>query len=108
MNYPQNAPIGAYPVPPQTAQPSRPPMPPSNAGWAVAAIVFFWPVAFAAMNHALNVYPRWAAGDFVGAQHASARAKKLGQIALVVVVVVLVAYIAVIGAAIAAGSSQHY
>ncbi|NIL74266.1 CD225/dispanin family protein [Rhodococcus sp. B10] len=59
-----------------------PPPPPTNAGWAVAAVIFFWPLAFSAFTHSSNVYPRWAMGDFQGAQYASDRAKKLGQIAL--------------------------
>lgn len=66
----------------QYQQYAPPPLPPTNAGWAVAAVIFFWPVAFSAFNHSSNVYPRWAMGDFQGAQYASDRAKKLGQIAL--------------------------
>ena len=40
-----------------------PPAPPSvNAGWAVAALLFFWPLSFSAFAHAFNVYPLWASG----------------------------------------------
>jgi hypothetical protein len=56
--------------------------PPSNAGWAVASALFFWPLAFAAFTHAFNVYPLWARGDIDGARDASERARRLGQISL--------------------------
>jgi hypothetical protein len=56
--------------------------PPSNIGWAVAAILFFWPVAFSAWGAYDQVYRRWLAGDTLGAQAAAAHVKKLGEIAL--------------------------
>jgi hypothetical protein len=56
--------------------------PPHNVGWAVAAVLFFWPLSFSAFNHALNVYPLWAAGNFAGAQYASDRVRRLGQLSL--------------------------
>ena len=56
--------------------------PPHNAGWAVAALLFFWPLSFSAFSHAFNVYPLWAAGDFAGAQYASDRVRRLGQLSL--------------------------
>lgn len=74
------APYGYQPG--MTGQMGAPALPPSNAGWAVAALVFFWPVAFTAFNHVNDVYPKWAMGDYAGAQHASDRAKALGKIAL--------------------------
>jgi len=80
-----------WPPPPP---PAPPPPPPSNVGWAVAAVLFFWPLAFSAFTHSSNVYPRWAMGDFQGAQYASDRAKKLGQIALWVWVAFFVVLIA--------------
>ncbi|MFC9761857.1 CD225/dispanin family protein [Rhodococcus jostii] len=62
--------------------PPPPPCPPSNVGWAVAAVVFFWPLAFAALSNALKVFPRWSTGDLDGARTASRRARTLGIIAL--------------------------
>lgn len=62
--------------------PPHAPPPPSNVGWAVAAVVFFWPLAFAAFSNALNVFPRWSSGDVDGARTASRRARTLGIIAL--------------------------
>ena len=60
----------------------RPGPPPHNVGWAVAAVLFFWPLAFSAFSHALNVYPLWAAGNYAGAQYASDRVRRLGQLSL--------------------------
>ena len=56
--------------------------PPHNVGWAVAAVLFFWPLAFSAFSHAFNVYPLWAAGNYAGAQYASDRVRRLGQLSL--------------------------
>ncbi|EKT81910.1 hypothetical protein WSS_A14839 [Rhodococcus opacus M213] len=59
-----------------------PPPPPSNVGWAVAAMMSFWPLAFFAFSDALKVFPRWYSGDLDGARAASSRARMLGIIAL--------------------------
>ncbi|BAH55692.1 hypothetical protein W59_03901 [Rhodococcus opacus RKJ300 = JCM 13270] len=56
--------------------------PSSNAGWAVVSVLFFWPLAFSAFHHAFEVYPRWAEGDLDGAEYASRRVRKLGQLSL--------------------------
>jgi Interferon-induced transmembrane protein len=56
--------------------------PPVHAGWAVASLLFFWPLAFSAFTHAFNVYPRWAAGDAAAARAASERVRRLGQLSL--------------------------
>lgn len=89
---------------PQYGAPVQPLPPKSNIGWAVAALIFFWPLAFSAFTHATTVYPLWAAGDHAGAQHAAERAKRLGKISLllwvVVWVVIVIFYVAVIGWAI--------
>lgn len=69
-------------APAATAPQTYPPRPPSNAGWAVASLLFFWPLAFAAFTHAMDVYPRWASGDPAGARDASDRVRRLGQISL--------------------------
>jgi Interferon-induced transmembrane protein len=58
------------------------PPPPHNVGWAVAAVLFFWPLSFSAFSHALNVYPLWASGNYTGAQYASDRVRRLGQLSL--------------------------
>lgn len=56
--------------------------PPVNGGWAVAALLFFWPLSFAAFNHAFNVHPLWSDGDHEEARHASNRVRWLGQVSL--------------------------
>ncbi|MEV0947164.1 CD225/dispanin family protein [Rhodococcus sp. NPDC049939] len=84
MSSPTNGPAPNQPMesPPPPAGPTGALRPPSNAGWAVASLIFFWPLAFSAFNHAFNVYPLWASGDAAGAQDASNRARRLGQISL--------------------------
>ena len=80
-----DVPTSATPPPDQGAATNptlRPVPPPHNAGWAVASLLFFWPLAFSAFNHAFDVYPLWAAGDVGGAQHASDRVRRLGQLSL--------------------------
>lgn len=85
--------------------------PPSNAGWAVATLVCFWPLAFAAFTHAFDVYPLWARGDVEGAAHASGRVRRLGQLSLwifgVLVVLAAIAYTAVTVALIVHGDGVH-
>lgn len=92
QQYPTDQQYGApqqYGAAPTYAAPQYAP-PKSNAGWAVASIIFFWPIAFAAFNHLHDIYPKWAMGDHQGAQYASERVKKLGQIALLVAVILWV------------------
>nr|WP_308494486.1 CD225/dispanin family protein [Mycolicibacterium agri] len=73
-------------TPPSTAPSGPPPPPPGppphNVGWAVASVLFFWPLSFSAFTHAFNVYPLWAAGNYAGAQYASDRVRRLGQLSL--------------------------
>ena len=88
------------------------PLPPRNAGWAAAALIFFWPVAFAAFNHLHDIYPKWAMGDYQGAQYASDRVKTLGKIALWIFVIgmalFILLYVFVIIAMVASvGSSSN-
>jgi len=83
----------------------RPAVPPTNAGWAVAASVLFFPVAFSAWTAALNVTRLWVMDDFYGAQAASDKAKRLGKIALGIGVTIFVLYFAFIIAIVAVGVS---
>ena len=69
------------------------PLPPANAGWAVAALLFFWPLAFSAFTHAFKVYPLWASGDHQGAQYASDRTKQLGKWALWIAIGLFVVFL---------------
>ena len=79
--------------------------PPSNVGWAVASLLFFWPLAFSAFTHSAKVFPLWMTGDPQGALAASERAKSLGKISLflavglfvLLIVFYVVALVAIIG-----------
>lgn len=82
--------------------------PPSNVGWAVASIIFFWPLAFVAMTRALDVYPLWAAGRHAEAEAASATAKKLGMISIAILVLLIVLYVAFLLVMVAVAASTGY
>ena len=69
--------------------------PPANAGWAVAALLFFWPLAFSAFTHAFAVYPLWASGDIQGARDASDRVRRLGQLSLWIAGALLLLFVVV-------------
>jgi hypothetical protein len=76
-------------------------VPPTHAGWAVATLLCFWPLAFSAFTHAFGVYPLWASGDVAAAQHASDRVRRLGQLsvwiaAVLVLITVVLCTIAVV------------
>ena len=75
----ESEPTTPTPTPPAALPPGPPP---HNVGWAVAAVLFFWPLSFSAFTHAFNVYPLWATGNFAGAQYASDRVRRLGQLSL--------------------------
>ncbi|MGX1767711.1 CD225/dispanin family protein [Dietzia sp. NPDC055343] len=82
--------------------------PPSNVGWAVASILFFWPLSFVAMTRALQVYPLWAAGRHAEAEAASATVKKLGMISLALVVLLIVLYVVFIFVLVGAAATAGY
>lgn len=88
-----NQPYGQAPAAYPTSGGSPQQFPPTNAGWAVAATIFFWPLAFVAFTASSNVTRLWMMGDYAGAQAASEQAKRMGKIALVVFAVLVVAYV---------------
>lgn len=77
----ESEPTTPTPTPPAALPPGPPP---HNVGWAIAAVLFFWPLSFSAFTHAFNVYPLWAMGNFAGAQYASDRVRRLGQLLLLI------------------------
>src|SRR5581483_10318301 len=97
------------PLPPE--QRDTPP-PPTHAGWAVTALLFFWPLSFSAFTHAFNVYPLCARGDIVGAQAASDRTRKLGIISLwlfgILLLLCAIGYTVFIIVMIAHGYGHHH
>ncbi|KAA0923259.1 CD225/dispanin family protein [Rhodococcus sp. IEGM 1341] len=88
-----------YPAAQPYAQAST--LPSSNAGWAVVAIIFFWPLAIPAFNHALKVHPLWMMGDAQGAFYSSNRAGFFGKLSLGIFVVLIVLYFAFIALVVA-------
>lgn len=65
---------------------------PANWGWAVAACVFFWPLGFSAVSAAGRVLPALLDGDVNAAMTDSAKARRLGGIALGIVLVLAALY----------------
>jgi Interferon-induced transmembrane protein len=67
--------------------------PPGHLGWAIAAVLFFWPLAIPAFINYGRVESSWYRGDQAGAQRASDNVKKYGVIALVVGILIVVLWI---------------
>ncbi|RVW06609.1 CD225/dispanin family protein [Rhodococcus spongiicola] len=106
---PEPAPPPPPSGPAESRQPPAPP--PTNAGWAVATLVAFWPLAFSAFSNAFEVYPRWARGDYAGARSASNRVRRLGQLSLWllggILVLVVIAYVVLTAAWISREGSWY-
>jgi hypothetical protein len=84
-------PYGYSGYPGQT--PGGPP-PPSNLGWAIAALILFWPLGIPALINATRVESQWYRGDAAGAMASSANARRFGVWAIGVSVVLFVLAIA--------------
>jgi hypothetical protein len=61
--------------------------PPSRIGWAITALLLFWPLAIPAFIYSSRVEPAWYQGDVAGAQRASDNVKTCGVVALVIGIV---------------------
>jgi hypothetical protein len=70
--------------------------PPAHLGWAITAVVFFWPLAIAAFINYARVDRDYYRGDLAGAQRASRLVRRLGIIALIVGPCLLILYAAVV------------
>ncbi|GCE38225.1 MULTISPECIES: CD225/dispanin family protein [Rhodococcus] len=92
MNPPTNVPDPSMSMHQDLSPPTTPSRvgPPSNIGWAVTALIFFWPLAFSAFSHSSKVLPHWIVGDVAAAERSSERARILGQLALLFGAVVAV------------------
>ncbi len=76
--------------------------------WAILSTLFCClPLGIASIVFASQVDSKWAAGDYVGAQDASAKAKKFAMIAAGVGVVVIVLFF-IIPALFLGGSDTNY
>jgi hypothetical protein len=58
--------------------------PSTQLGWAIAAVVTFWPLAIPAFVYSFRVDEAWRAGDWDGAFSASRSARTCGLVAVVV------------------------
>ena len=107
-----------YQIPPQHA-PAMAPYPnagygrvtgfrsvPANWGWAVAACVFFWPIGFSAVSAAGRVLPALLDGDVHAAMADSAKARRLGIIALCILAALFALYVVFIVVIIGLTSSS--
>jgi hypothetical protein len=83
-------------------RPAGPP-PPSRLGWAIAALLLFWPLAIPAFIYSNRVESAWYQGDVAGARRASDNAKTCGVIAVVVGVVMALLMIVLFAAVLGAG-----
>ncbi|MDR1745900.1 MAG: CD225/dispanin family protein [Tannerella sp.] len=97
----QSAPLAPPPVQPVT-QPSAgsynaggaPPMPDNYLVWAILATIFCcWPLGIPAIIKSSKVSSLYSAGDYAGAQSASADAKKWTIIAAIVGGIFVILYI---------------
>lgn len=96
-NYYQQPPSG-YAVP--AGRPS------TQLGWAIAAVITFWPLAIPAFIYSFRVDPAWRAGDQYGAQSASRSARICGVIAVVIGVVSWLAIAALLLLTMAVGPNM--
>jgi hypothetical protein len=74
--------FGAYPMQPVPGygyQAALPPKPDTNIGWAIGALLMFWPLCIPAFMASSNVDSRYYAGDYQGSLQASEDAKKWGK-----------------------------
>lgn len=85
-----------YPGPSGYAQPRSFRSVPTNWGWAVAACIFFWPIGFSAVSAAGRVLPALLDGDVNAAMADSAKARRLGIIALCVLIGLFLLYLALL------------
>jgi Na+/proline symporter len=90
-------PAAAYPLPPPEYRPVLTAEGPitSQTGWAITAIVLFWPVGIAAYLASLKVVPALMMGDYATAERESRRVKRFGIIAIIIVAVAVVFFVAI-------------
>ena len=89
-------------------QPGQPAPINNNMVIAIVSVLFFWPLATPAIINASKVNDLAARGDYAGAQHASAQAKKFGKLGIIIIIgiVLTLLFCAFAGcAAVLAGSA---
>jgi hypothetical protein len=102
---PSGQPPYGSPYPPPYGQPTGAP-PPAHLGWAITAVIFFWPLAIAAFINYGRIESLWYRGDWAGAQRASASVKRYGVIALCIGIALGVLWIAFAATVIGTGATR--
>jgi hypothetical protein len=74
--------VPQYQAPYQQAPGGQVPYINNNMGWAIAAILMFWPIGIPAIMASNRVNEQVMRGDYAGAQMSSANARKYGRIAM--------------------------
>lgn len=107
-----SGPYGGFPVAPaygSAPEPVRAMPPNKNIGWAIAALLLFWPLAIPSFIAALKVSDLWFTGRYDEAVRAAADAKKWGVAGVVVggawIGIVVVVYAVLIVSMITGGST---
>lgn len=72
------------------APPAQAAPPKTNGGWAIATVIFFWPLAFVAFSRALSVPMLWSTGQHDAARDASNSVARLGKISLIIGILLVV------------------
>jgi hypothetical protein len=80
-----------YP-PPYPGYAAAGPPPSTNLGWAIAAIILFWPLGIPALIYSTRVESQWFRGDASGAMRSSAIARNCGIWAVVATVVLMLLF----------------
>lgn len=80
--------------------------PPGHLGWAITAVIFFWPLAIAAFINYSRVESAWFRGDVDASMRASAAVKRYGVIALCIGLAIVVLYIGLFAAVFSVGSGH--
>ncbi len=86
-----------YP-PPHPGYSAAAPPPPTNLGWAIAAIILFWPLGIPALIYSTRVESQWFRGDASGALRSSSIARTCGIWAVVAAVALMVIFFVVFAA----------
>jgi hypothetical protein len=81
------------------------PPPPGHLGWAIVALLFFWPLAIAAFINYSRVESSWYRGDVDASLRASAAVKRYGVIALCVGLAIVVLWVVLAATLVSTGSS---
>ena len=103
--YPPPAPPRSYPG---YGHPRPGPPPPTRVGWAIAALILFWPLSIPAFIYSSRVESAWYRGDVAGAERASANVKTCGVVAVVIGVLYALLMILFVGVILSSSGSGTF